>query len=287
MEMQAINKALNTFSQADLKSFEPDLKIGLLATLNEDGLPHITLITTITATSPQKIIWGQFTEGLSKNNIKKNPKAGFLIMTLDRNMWRGKAFLTDTANKGPEFEKLNNTPMFRYNAYFGIHTVYYMDLIEHLGKEPLPMNGIVQAAVKTMVAKTLAGKGSGKEVLTNLTHKLIDKIDNLKFIAYVDKDGYPILIPVIQAQTAGNDRIIFSSSVFNQDLKGIPSNVPVALFCMSFEMQTVLVRGIYKGIRNIGAFECGEIEVNWVYNPMPPKPQQVYPPIKLERVTVF
>jgi len=276
-----------TFSEADLKSFEPELKVGLLATVNEEGLPHMTLITTMSANSPRQLFWGQFAEGLSKVNIRKNSKVGFLIMTLDRNLWRGKASFTSTTKTGKEYDLLNNTPMFRYNAYFGIHTVYYMDLIEQLGKEPLPMGNIIQAAIKTIVAKTLAGKGSGKEVLNLFTRKLIDKINNLKFLAYLDKDGYPFIIPVIQAQTAGSDRAIFASSVYRDDLKAIPQDATVAFFCMSFEMQTVLLRGIFRGFQSIGGIECGSIDVNWVYSPMPPKSEQVYPAKRLEAVTAF
>ncbi len=278
---------ITTFSEQDIESFKPEMKIGLLATVNEEGLPHLTLISTMQASSPTELFWGQFSEGMSKANVKKNPKTGFLIMTLDRNLWRGKANFTRTAKGGAEFDLLNNTPMFRYNAYFGIHTVYYMDLVGHLGKEPLPMGNIIQAAIKTMVAKTLAGKGSGKEVLNPFTHKLIDKMDNLKFLAYIDADGYPFIIPIIQAQTAGTDRVIFSSSVYGSDLKAIPRDASAAVFCMSFDMQTVLLRGIFRGIRNIGGIECGEIEVNWVYSPMPPKMEQVYPPMKLEKITSF
>ncbi len=285
--MQTTKQVYKTFSEADLNSFEPELKVGLLATVNEEGLPHMTLITTMSANSPKQLFWGQFAEGLSKVNIRKNSKVGFLIMTLDRNLWRGKASFTSTTKTGKEYDLLNNTPMFRYNAYFGIHTVYYMDLIEQLGKEPLPMGNIIQAAIKTMVAKTLAGKGSGKEVLNLFTRKLINKINNLKFLAYLDKDGYPFIIPVIQAQTAGSDRAIFASSVYRDDLKAIPQDATVAFFCMSFEMQTVLLRGIFTGFQSIGGIECGSIDINWVYSPMPPKSEQVYPAKKLEAVTSF
>jgi hypothetical protein len=285
--MKATINALKTFSEQDIESFKPEMKIGLVATVNEDGLPHLTLISTIQAGSATELFWGQFSEGKSKLNIRKNPKSGFMIMTLDKNVWRGKASFTRTAKSGKEFDILNETPMFRYNVYFGIHTVYYMDLVEQTGKQPLPMSNIIQAAIKTMVAKTLAGKGSGKEVLNFFTRKLLDKLDNLKFLAYVDSDGYPVTIPVIQAQSAGTDRVIFSSSVYSDALKAIPKDATVALFCMSFEMQTVLLRGAFKGIRSIGGFECGEIEVNWVYSPMPPKMEQVYPLKKLEKVTSF
>jgi hypothetical protein len=285
--MQEQKKVFRTFSGEDIESFKPEMKIGLLATVNAEGLPHITMISTLQANSPTGMFWGQFAEGMSKASIRRNPKTGFLIMTLDKNLWRGKASFTHTAREGQEYDLLNNTPMFRYNAYFGIHTVYYMDLVEHGGKEPLPMGSVIQAAVKTMVAKTLAGKGNGKDVLNPFTHRLLDKIDNLKFLAYIGADGFPLIIPVIQAQTAGTDRVIFSSSVYSDDLKAIPQDTVTALFGMSFEMQTVLLRGIYRGIRSIGGFECSEMEVDWVYSPMPPKAEQVYPPQKLEAVSSF
>ncbi|MBN1375401.1 MAG: pyridoxamine 5'-phosphate oxidase family protein [Dehalococcoidia bacterium] len=277
---------MNAFTKQDIESFKPEMKIGMLATVTEEGLPHLTLISTIQASAPTELFWGQFSEGRSKINIRKNPRAGFLIMTLDKNVWRGKATFTHSERSGKEFDILNETPMFRYNAYFGIHTVYYMDLVDQSGKSPLPMSSVIQAAIKTMVAKTLAGKGS-KDVLNVFTRKLLDKLDNLKFLSYIGADGYPVIIPVIQAQSAGTDRVIFSSSVYSEDLKAVPAGAAVALFGMSFEMQTVLLRGTFKGIHSIGGFECGEIEVNWVYNPMPPRMEQIYPPLKLEKITAF
>ncbi|MDD5647729.1 MAG: hypothetical protein PHY03_02225 [Dehalococcoidia bacterium] len=276
-----------TFSEADLKGFEPELKVGLLATVNEEELPHITLITTLTANSPRQLFWGQFSEGLSKEYIRKNPKTGFLIMTLDKNIWRGKANFTKTAVAGKEYTLLNSTPMFRYNAYFGIHTIYYLDLIEQQGKEPLPMGGIIRAAIKTLAAKTLSGKGSDKEVINPLTHSLIDKVGNLKFLSYTGEDGYPVIIPVMQAQTVGSGSIIFSSSVYVKELKLISQDMVVAIFCMSLDMQTVLLRGVFKGFKTIAGLECGRINVDWVYNPMPPKPEQIYPEKKLQAVTAF
>ena len=149
------------------------------------------------------------------------------------------------------------------------------------------MGGIVQAALKTRIAKTLAGRRRGRDVLNHFSSALIDKIDNLKFLAYVDGDGYPFVIPVIQAQTTGTDRIVFASSVYREDLRAIPPGTATALFGMSFQMQTVLLRGKFSGLRSIGGVQCGEIEIDWIYSPMPPKAEQVYPPKKLEAVTEF
>jgi hypothetical protein len=56
---------------------------------------------------------------------------------------------------------------------------------------------------------------------------------------------------------------------------------------MSLDMVDVLMRGKFEGVKRMAGVRCGSIRVNWVYNPMPPKPQQIYPPLVLEAVTAF
>ena len=280
-------KLHTAFSPDDIRAMEPALKIGILATVNNDGLPHLTLISSLRANTPTQMTWGQFTEGLSKHFIRTHPKAGWLVMTLDKQLWRGKAIFTHTAQTGPEFEAYNNIPMFRYNAYFGIHTVYYMDLVEHSGRQALPMGQIILAAIQTMFVRTLSARHITAPVLNLWTRTLMNKLDNLKFLSYVGDDGYPLVIPVIQAQAAGAGHILFSTGAYRDDLEAIPNGVPVAVFGMSLDMEDVLLRGEFQGIRRVGGVRCGSVAVNWVYNPMPPKPQQIYPPVALEPVTAF
>ncbi len=278
---------LTEFSEADIRSFEPELKIGLLATINPQGLPHLTLISSIKAGSPTTLTWGQFTEGVSKQHVRENPKTGWLVMSLARDLWRGKAVWTHAAKSGPDFDWYNNIPMFRYNAYFGIHTVHYMDLVEHTGKGALPMNRIIFAAVRSMIARTLSpARGSG-QVFNAWTRAFFSKLDNLKFLAYVQSDGFPQIIPLIQAQADGGDRLIFSTGAYGDELRQIPAGTPVAVLGMALTMEDVLVRGKFGGLRRRAGLECGSVTVNWVYNPMPPKPQQIYPPLELRAVTEF
>ena len=270
------------FSPADIEAMEPMMKVGLLATVNGASQPHLTLISSLQANTATQMIWGQFTEGLSKKQIQANPRAGFLIMTLDRELWRGKANFTHTAQQGPEFEMYNSTPMFRYNAYFGVHTVYYMDLVAHSGRQVLPMGQVVISALRTMAAKALAGRGSGAKVINPWTQALMNKLNNLKFLAYVGADGYPTIVPIIQAQAADAEHILFSTGAYKDELEIVPEGTTVAVFGMSLDMEDVLLRGEYQGVRRIGGIRCGKVQVNWVYNPMPPKPQQIYPPLPIE-----
>ena len=279
--------SLTTFSQEDIQSTRPELKIGLLATVTPEGLPHVTLLSTLMACSSAQLSFGQFTEGLSKKHILNNPKTSFLIMSLDKHLWRGKATYTDWVKDGPEYEHYNNVPMFRYNSYFGVHTVYYLDLVAQTGKSPLPMNYIIFAAIKTMLARTLGRKPGRLLVLNPWTRAFLDKIDNLKFLCYVDTDGYPLIIPAIQAQSLDAQHVLFSTSVDTDELQLIPANIPMAVFSMALTMEDVLLRGTYQGIRRVGGIQAGVVEVDWVYNPMPPVPSQVYPATDMKSVTEF
>jgi hypothetical protein len=276
-----------SFSDMDIKNQQLELKVGILSTVNPDGLPHLTMVSTLQACSPTQLVWGQFTEGLSKEFIRENPKVGFLVMTLDKIVWRGKATFTHAEHSGPEYDWYNNLPMFRYNAYFGVHTVYYMDLLEHYGMQPLPMSSIVSAAIKTMIARNISRGGGEKQVLNLWTRQLFNKLDNLKFIAFIDDNGYPLIIPVIQAQARNQEQILFSTSAFGKELDSIPQGSTVAMFGLSLAMEDVLLRGQYLGVRRVGGIKSGVVQIQWVYNSMPPTPGQIYPEVELKPIKFF
>jgi hypothetical protein len=282
-----MNPSLTTFSPQDILSTQPAMKIGLLATVTPTGLPHVTLISSLMVCAPQQMAFGQFTEGLSKKFILNNPKTAFLIMSLEKNLWRGKATFTHSTREGVEYDYYNNVPMFRYNAYFGIHTVYYLDLLSHTGEQPLPMNRIIFAAIQTVLARTLSRKPGKETVLNTWTRSFLDKLDNLKFIAWVGEDGYPFIIPAIQAQSLDGQHILFSTSVYSDELKAIPTGADVAVFSMALTMEDVLLRGKYLGMHRLAGIKTGMVKVDWVYNPMPPVQGQIYPPVELQAVEKY
>ena len=275
------------FETADMKAFETEAKVGLLATVNPDGLPHITLITSMQAKGPTQLIWGQFSEGLSKVHVKQNPHTGFLIMTLDKNLWRGKALWTRLETEGEDYETYNQKPMFRYNAYFGIHTVHSMNLVETYGRERLPLARVVLAWLATRAARAGARAPEKDPVMKPWAQGLFNRMDTLKFIGYVGDGGFPTLIPVIQCQAAGPRRLAFSPLPYREELATIKEGTQVAVFGMSMQMEDVLVRGTFLGYDRVRYQRLGVIDLEWVYNSMPPTPGQIYPPVDLEPVVNF
>lgn len=278
---------LTSFNEDDIRRTQPALKIGLLATVTPEGLPHVTMLSTLMACGPKRLVFGQFTEGMSKHHLRTNPRSGFMIMGLDRTLWRGEASYTHSERQGTEYEFYNNVPMFRYNSYFGVHTVHYLDLIAHTGRLALPMNRIIFAAVQTMMARTLSRPAAGEAVFNPWTRGFMNKLDNLKFLSYVREDGFPVIIPAIQTQCMGSRQLAFATSVYSDELNAIPAGAVVAAFGLALTMEDVLLRGVYQGTHRRGGVRVGLVDVDWVYNPMPPVPGQVFPATSLEAVRRF
>ena len=228
---------------------------------------------------------------MSKENVLQNPKTGFLIMTMDRGLWRGKAVYTHKAREGEDFELFNSMVMFRYNAYFGIHTVHYMDLVETYGREGLPYAGIILSLLTTNLGAFLGGPGvkrnPAEQILKPWAEGLFKHPASVKFLSYVGEDGFPVIIPLLQARAVDSGRIVFSDQAYGRELARLRKGEPVAVFGLTLRMEDVLVRGPFLGFDRYRGLRLGAVDIEWVYNSMPPVPGQIYPLQKLDPVVNF
>ena len=275
------------FSETEIQTFEPDNKVALLATVNPDGAPHISLITSLQAKSGTELMFGQFCEGKSKTNIRSNPKVGFLFMTQKGQVWRGKAQWTRSVQKGDDYDLFNQKPMFRYNAYFGIHTVHYLDLLEHGGKERLPVVGFAAGSLVAATLGRLVRRKKNHNVIKPWAQHHISKPTTLKFVSFVDDQGYPILLPLVPCRAIDNSRLAFAPTVSTRHFRKLSRGATVAMFALNLKMESVLVRGRFNGYRPIERMGVGIVDVDWVYNSMPPQQGQVYPVEPLRPVGEF
>ncbi len=272
---------------ADLPRLENDAKIGLLATVDGDGNPHVSLITSLQARTPTELMFGQFTEGLSKTNLRREPRAAFAILTPDRTLWRGTARWTRAVTEGPDHETYNRKPMFRYNAYFGIHTVHYLDLVETRGAESLPLLRIAAGLATTALARGGVGGGGGEDPLSPWARALIARASTLKFVVFLRPGGFPTIVPMVPCAPAAGGRIVLASTVHRRELADLREGQPVAVFAANMAAESVLVRGAFRGFRRARGPRVGVLDVDFVYNSMPPQHGQVYPRPPLDPVTDF
>jgi len=282
-----MKRRLTEISAPDLEAFESEAKVGLLATLSPEGLPHLTLITSLQAFGPDKLGFGQFTEGLSKKHVLENPRTAWLIMSFRGEIWRGRATWTGLRREGAEYELFNRKPRFRYNTYFGIHTVHYLDLVDYGGRERLPALGMAAGIPLTMAARLLAPRWLGERVLRPWAVSHLNSPTTFKHIAYLQPDGYPWIIPAVPLQVAGDSRLVLSQTVHADEMAEIPDGASVAVFAINRKAQSVMCRGAFRRFKRFGRALIAGIDIDYVYNTMPPKQGPVYPRQPLLAVTDF
>jgi hypothetical protein len=224
---------------------------------------------------------------MSKKNVQQNPKVGWLVLTMDKKLYRGKANWTHLAKTGEDFNLYNNTPMFRYNAYFGINTVHYMDLVETYGREKLPMAKIVMSSILTSVVRSGAKRGGDKRILKPWAEGVFNSMSALKFISFIGPDGYPVVAPLLQCQAPDSRTLVFTTPAYKHDLMELRPGQKAAVFGLTLEMEDVLVRGDFAGYGRTRGVQTGRIDIDYVYNSMPPKQGQIYPMPELRPVVNF
>lgn len=265
---------MNKVLQKDAAEFASPYKIALTATKDPEGGIHIALISTLTNKGEDRMMCGEFVTGLSKKYFHDYPEAAFLILGLQKDFWAGKMRFTDEIKiVGEDFDFFNSLPLYRYNCYCGINKVHYAELKEISEKRKLDMAGIVLNTLKVIAAKPFCKIKNKKEVLKPWAKGLMTKADTLMFIGYEDADGYPKLVPIIQGQAAGGGRILFTAKPYDKDLAGLKNGAKASVYAVNLAMEAVLVKGTFTGFKH----GIGCIDIERVYNPMPPKHGYIYP----------
>ena len=269
---------IKVISKEDREKLAVTGKIGLISTISPQGDVHITLISSIQAKSENQLIWGKFSHGLSKMYLNDNPKCGFIALNPQKEWWSGKALFTHIKDTGEDFEMYNNKPLFRYNSYFGIGQVYYMDLIDYYGKQTLAMSDIVLGALAGRAVKGFVkGCNDGKKKISGLSLKLAKDIAAPKFLSYIDEDGYPIIFPVVQAVAKDEGRILIPLTACKDYISKIKPMSKAAMFYANLELSSVLFQGTYLGVEKRLGIAYGIFEIEKVYNSMVPIVGYIYP----------
>ena len=270
------------------KIFESDSKVGLLCSIAPDGYPHIALISSISVKNSKTLMWGQFTQGLSKDYLKNNPKTGFLVVLPDQRWWTGKALYSSTVVTGEDFDFFNNKPLFRYNSYCGIGAVHYEELVDVSVGEKLPLLkiGLGFFASGALKKKVISHNGNAEKIekMPPYGIDLASGLTCLKFAAFVDADGFPRMYPVMQGQPADANRLVFSSTPYAELLQQIPEGAKTAVFLANLNLESLLLQGRWFNTKKSGRLKNSTFEIDKVYNSMLPIGGYIYPPKTLPNV---
>jgi hypothetical protein len=163
--------------------------------------------------------------------------------------------------------------------------VHYLDLVDLRGPDGLNLPKIILSSLLTKIAKAGVSVKSPDRVLTPFGENLFNRLDALKFLAYIKDDGFPELIPLLQCQAAGSSRLAFSTLAYREEIEKIGKGTTVAVFGLTMKMEDVLTRGKFAGISRSRGIATAFMDIDWVYNSMPPCHGRIYPPVELTPVT--
>ncbi|MBR3258383.1 MAG: hypothetical protein IKF96_05270 [Eggerthellaceae bacterium] len=273
---------MKTVNPNDYKDLDNAYKIALVAVEEGNGDLHTCLVSSLTNKGADKMMFGEFITGITKELIHEHPKTGFLIMSISRDFWTGKMDFTHKVHEGEDYVKMNEYPLFRFNTYFGVHTVHYADLVDISERQAVNMPGVIANAVWVILAKCAnAGpKSEVKPALRPWAKKFLNGLLTLKYISYMGEDGYPKIVPIIQAQAANDSRVVFTRSPYAKMLSDLREGVRVNVYAVSLDMEVLLVKGTYRK----GKLGLGVVDIDKVYNSAPPKMGYTYPAEKNEAV---
>ena len=187
--------------------------------------------------------------------------------------------------EGKDAEDFNQMSLFRYNTYMRIYRVFFNKVRAVSPIRKIPLTGITRGIVANLGGRRKFKTGTKEKRLPDVGMELFNGPIYPKFISYLDPtDGYPVIIPCFQIRAIEHKTLTFTLSQFKKDLKAIPENAKVAAFVMDFELRTMLVKGTYLGVQK----GRGQIDIEQVYNSMPPKFGYIYPKLEVkEKVTDF
>ncbi len=270
-----------TFSDAAYDTTQQEIGAKLVATIDDRGWPHMTLITNLRACAPDKIVWGQFAEGRTKRLVTENPKQGYIWMPAEKPFVfvQAKADFEKWKTEGEELEYFNTTKFLRYNTYVSVWRAAMNDPVAISPVQPISIGGIVSGILRNLYLKLVVprSKDPHDRRIPPRGEDLFNNSMIPKFICYIDpEDGYPVIIPVFSAWAPDSTKIVFNFAQFKHLLKKIPENSIVAVLVINLESVNHLVKGVYT-TKSFGKMRTGVVDVKEVYNSMPPVAGPIYP----------
>lgn len=275
-------------SEEIVKFTQPEIMVKLISTVDPRNWPHITMISSNRAITKYQIVWGEFSKGLSKKYVEQNPKQGLFYMTAEApfNFIQIKADFSHTKTEGEDIEYFNKSDFMRYFTYINIYKVYYNNVVATTPIKNLPPGSIPRKVKKNI--RREAGSGLDEKRLNVIGYKLFTDPIGVRAIAYLDTDGYPIIIPHLQLQAVDYNRLYFPLTALKEDFLQIPVDSKVAVFASNFDMANQVVKGTYTGVKQLEDLEYGLIEIEEIYNSNPPLAGKIYPKIDTRpKVTEF
>lgn len=246
-----------------------------LATRSVDGLPNVVPCTSIMPAGGDRLIFGNFLLRKSVRNLDADPRLGILVVTTALEGWILRGDLLEWQRTGEYVDRLNNTDLLRYNAYTGIRSAGVVEVRQvqrHFHLSTMRVLGDYLAARAACLLGRPAPPSDGAVALPHTVRDSFRPLTALRVLSFLDSAGYPLTVPVLSLQPAGDRCLGCALGPLADLLSPLAAGTLVAASLLTQEIVSFQVKGRWLGHRHLLGQPLGAISVDAVYAGGPPIP---------------
>jgi hypothetical protein len=278
-----------------LQALAHEMTPKFLATRSAASVPNVVPCTsTMPAgdaedSAGRRLIFGNFLLRKSVDNLNEDPRVGILVITTDLEGWMLQGDFQGWQRAGAYVDRLNNTDLLRYNAYTGIRNAGIIEVrsvVRHFRISKLRVLADFALARAARVAgyptSPLDGAdpeqiGSNRPVqsavaMPPVVQGKFSPMTAVRVLAYLDGEGYPLAVPVLSLQPAGESALVCAEGLAANLLEPLPAGTPVAANLLTLDIVSFQAKGQWLGSRRFLGAPVGAMAVTAVYAGGPPIP---------------
>lgn len=278
-----------------LQALTHEMTPKFLATRSAASVPNVVPCTsTMPAGGAEehtgnRLIFGNFLLRKSVDNLDEDPRVGILVITTDLEGWMLQGDFQGWQRTGPYVDRLNSTDLLRYNAYTGIRNAGIIEVrsvVRHFRISKLRVLADYALARTARVAGLPASPLDGGDpsqvgsdrplqpavTMPPVVQEKFSPMTAVRVLAYLDDEGYPLAVPVLSLQPAGESALICAEGLAADLLEPLPAGTPVAANLLTLDIVSFQAKGQWLGSRRFLGAPVGAMAVTAVYAGGPPTP---------------
>ena len=244
-----------------------------LATRNTEGIPNVVPCVSILPADdqPDTLFFGNFLLRKSIKNLEVDKRVAVLVMTQDLKGWMLKCDFVEFQRTGANVDRQMSSNLLRYNAYTGIRNAGVMRVLSLEGRFKISKIQVLLDYLRAKT-KTLRVSDNSNNIKNQETVKIplptrqeFARMVAVKVLAWIGEDDYPIIVPALSMQPAGENTLVGVLS--GVDLPKPSPGARVATNILTFQAISYQVKGQWQPSGN-----TGKLQVQEVYAGGPPYP---------------
>jgi len=237
-----------------------------MGTLDARGVPNCVPVTTTTLYDAQTLVFGEFLMNKTRRNLLECAKVGVAVIAESFDTWSIRGTFLGFETTGDHVDFINQSPLFRYNAYTSIRAAGIIRIESVSPRTSLSKGRYLCDFIYTASISLLLRGNHRPPVMPRPVMEKFGRFSAVRAIAYVDERGYPATFATVAGLPAGPNRLLFGDPLFLAHKTEIAPGGMVAVSILTSDPVAYQVKGIYRGV----SLGVGIVDLAECYSASPP-----------------